>query len=188
MPNNKPITVYVVMSQTGTVFSRLLKVITQDPYNHVSISLDSELNLMYSFARRKIHYPWIAGFIEETPKGGMFERKPKTECSVYALPVTQEQYHLLLENLSPFLLEPERYRYNFLGLPFIWMGVPFQRKYHYVCSQFVALLLQESGIVDNNRPSSLMRPYDFAKIETAELIYQGKLKDYCSDTKTCHSF
>ena len=181
MSNNDSLTVYVVISQTGTAFSRLLKLITQDPYNHVSISLDSELNLMYSFARRKIYCPWIAGFIEETPTGGMFERKPKTECSVYALSVTTEQYHLLLENLSPFLLEPERYRYNFLGLPFIWMGVPFQRKYHYVCSQFVALLLQESGIVESERPSSLMRPYDFAGIKDAELIYCGKLKDYVTE-------
>ena len=59
--------IYIVISQTGTLFSRALKVATRHPYNHVSISLDRELNAMYSFARRNIYCPWIAGFIEENP-------------------------------------------------------------------------------------------------------------------------
>ena len=32
--------IYIVISQTGTLFSRALKVATRHPYNHVSISLD----------------------------------------------------------------------------------------------------------------------------------------------------
>lgn len=182
-------TVYIVISQTGTLFSRLLKIATQTPYNHVSISFDKDLRLMYSFARRKIYFPWIAGFIEECPTEGMFKRKPKTECSVYALKLTMNQYQKMLESLAPFLMNPKPYRYNFLGLPFMWLGIPFERRYHYVCSQFVGRLLQDSGVIGEEYASNLMRPYDFAKLKQAELVYQGRLKDYSvnrsSDVELC---
>lgn len=171
-------TIYVVISQTGTVFSRLLKLMTQDPYNHVSISFDKSLNLMYSFARRKIYFPWIAGFIEECPTQGMFNRKPKTECCVYELTISSNQYQQLIRALQPFLIDSDRYRYNFLGLLFIWLGIPLERRHHFVCSQFVAYLLKEGGILEGDMQSSLMRPCDFSTLKQAKLIYEGKLKEY----------
>lgn len=170
--------VYVVISQTGTLFSRILKRVTQAPYNHVSISFDKELKLMYSFARRRIYFPWIAGFIEECPTTGMFGRKPQTECSVYEIEVTPEQYEKILKTLAPFLIQPDQYRYNFLGLPLMWLNIPFEREHHYVCSQFVGRLLENGGVVEPPYVSNLMRPYDFDKLEQTKLIYRGKLRDY----------
>ena len=41
--------VYIVISQTGTVLSRILKLITGAEYNHASISLADDLSVMYSF-------------------------------------------------------------------------------------------------------------------------------------------
>ena len=37
-------TVYIVLTQTGTLVSKCLKAITGKPYNHSSISLDISLN------------------------------------------------------------------------------------------------------------------------------------------------
>ena len=39
--------VYIVISQTGTILSRIIKLLTRKNYNHASISLDKELNEMY---------------------------------------------------------------------------------------------------------------------------------------------
>ena len=39
-----------VISQTGTLLSRILKQITGAEYNHASISLSRDLERMYSFA------------------------------------------------------------------------------------------------------------------------------------------
>lgn len=43
---------YIVISQTGTLLSRILKQITGAEYNHASISLSRDLERMYSFGRR----------------------------------------------------------------------------------------------------------------------------------------
>ena len=43
---------YIVISQTGTLLSRILKHITGAEYNHASISMSRDLEKMYSFGRR----------------------------------------------------------------------------------------------------------------------------------------
>ena len=80
--NTTTSSIYVVVSQTGTPFSQLLKICTRAPYNHVSLALDERLSVMYSFARREINRPWIAGLIREHPLEGCFlsRKKLNVEC------------------------------------------------------------------------------------------------------------
>ena len=40
---------YIVITQTGTLLSRVLRQVTGAPFNHVSLSLDASLEQMYSF-------------------------------------------------------------------------------------------------------------------------------------------
>ena len=71
MQNKK---IYIVLSQTGTWFSRAIKFFTKDPYNHASISLDKELNHMYSFGRKKVNNPLRGGFVREYTDKGVFAK------------------------------------------------------------------------------------------------------------------
>lgn len=173
-------TIYIIISQTGTLFSRVLKLATRQPYNHVSISFDKDLNLMYSFARKKIYCPWIAGFIEEYPNEGIFKMKTGTKCQIYKLSITEEQYEQLLEALQPFLENPDQYRYNFLGLPFMWFGISLNRRYHYVCSEFVAHLLERGAIIESKQLTRTIKPYEFSMLDETELIYEGFLREYAN--------
>ena len=170
--------VYVVVSHTGTVFSEVLKFFTKAPYNHVSISLDQELGVMYSFARRELNRPWIAGLIREHRLEGMFYLKQETMCQIYRVELTEDQYQQLTKLLSGFLNNYERYRYNFVGLPLIFFGIPKECRHHYACSQFVAYLLQEVEAAFEDKHYSLVRPFDFCGQEHFELIYEGRLHDY----------
>ena len=65
---------YIVISQTGTLLSRILKQITGAEYNHASISLSRDLERMYSFGRRHPYNPFWGGFVIESPRTGTFKR------------------------------------------------------------------------------------------------------------------
>ena len=41
--------IYIVLTHSGTALSKIIKGFTKDEFSHVSISLDKELNEMYSF-------------------------------------------------------------------------------------------------------------------------------------------
>ena len=45
--------VYILLTDTGTLFTKSIKTYTKAPYNHASISFDVGLEELYSFGRKK---------------------------------------------------------------------------------------------------------------------------------------
>ena len=82
--------IYVAVSQTGTILSRIVKWVTRDKYNHVSISLTEDLSDLYSFGRKNPYNPFRAGFVKESPTSGTFGRFYKTEAVIVELEVEGE--------------------------------------------------------------------------------------------------
>ena len=174
--NNKHF--YLVFSRTGTLFSRLINFGLSHKYAHVSISFDSYLDKMYSFGRLNPDNPFLAGLIEENLHDGIFKKFPYSECLVYKISVTQEQYALLINEVNTFWQEKDKYRYNFIGVFTAYWDMPLERTYHYFCSQFVSELLIKSKIYSSEKPTALISPTDLLEIENKEFIYEGLIKDY----------
>ena len=57
--------IYFVLTYTGTILSKIVHIYTKQEFCHSSLSLDKDLNEMYSFARFKYHTPLIGGFTKE---------------------------------------------------------------------------------------------------------------------------
>ena len=170
--------IYIMLSQTNTSCSKIFQFFTRAPYNHVSIALDENLNFLYSFARQNLYIPLIAGFVKEDINSGIYKIYHNTLCEIYRLSITQEQYDILERSIQNFEDNEDKYRYNFAGLLAMLFNIPFQRQYHYVCSQFVAHVLQEANAVKFQKHVSLIRPYDFKSLSNIDLIYSGKLCEY----------
>ena len=62
MTENK---VYILLTDTGSLLTKLIKLYTKKPYNHASISFDFELSEVYSFGRKKVENPFHGGFVKE---------------------------------------------------------------------------------------------------------------------------
>lgn len=69
--------IYIVLTYTGTILSKLVKMYTKKEYSHVSIALDEDLKEMYSFGRTYAYCPFIAGFVHEEIDKGTFKRFKK---------------------------------------------------------------------------------------------------------------
>lgn len=170
--------IYIMLSQTNTGCSRILQFFTRAPYNHASIALDENLNFLYSFARQNLYIPLIAGFVEEDINSGIYKIHDNTLCEIYRLSITKEQYEILEKSIQKFKENEGKYRYNFAGLVAMLFNIPFERQYHYVCSQFVAYVLHEAKAVELEKHFTLMRPYDFKSLSNLDLVYSGKLSEY----------
>ena len=66
--------VYIVLTYTGTILSKIVKFYTRKEFSHVSISLDEKLDEMYSFGRIHAYNPFWAGFVHENKNKGTFKR------------------------------------------------------------------------------------------------------------------
>lgn len=170
--------IYLLLSRTGTLFSRAIHSITGNQYTHVSISFDPELDHMYSFARQHPHLPFIAGFVTENIRTGVFGKYPDAPCTLYSLTVTAEAYEHMKAMVAKFEEAPELYRYSMLGILLIQMDLPLHRERHFVCSQFVAQLLEKSGALALPKDSALMTPNDFIAIPALRQVFTGTLRQY----------
>lgn len=168
--------IYVILTQTGTVPARIIKLITKAPYNHTSITCDEELYDIYSFCRKFKMVPLPAGFVNES-EVGVFEMFQSVPCEVYAFNVTEKQYQTYQKAITHFKSESKTYFYNVLGLFALAFGIPVHRKNHYICSQFVAHILTECGVAKFSKDLCLVKPDDFRYLENARLVYKGDLKN-----------
>lgn len=177
MDNNTD-TIYIMLSFTGTILSRIVKVVTSREYSHVSVALDLEFNSLYSFGRLNPRNPFSGGFVKEEIDSGTYKLFKNTVCQIYSLKVTSEQYQALKQFIDDFYADKDRYKFNIIGLFGPMINVPMNREYKYFCSQFVGKALLTSGIYSFNKDIGLIKPIEFSTIPGLQLVYEGRLQDY----------
>ena len=108
--------IYLVMSQSGSMLSRTIKLISRKKYSHISISLNGDLNYMYSFGRKHPYNPFIGRFVIEGVDMGTFLRFKNTKCRVIEIKVSDSQYEMLCSNIYDMIENKDKYKYNLIGL------------------------------------------------------------------------
>ncbi|MED3551735.1 hypothetical protein [Cytobacillus praedii] len=173
--------VFILLTNTDSVLTKLIKLYTKKPYNHASIAFDSDLSEVYSFGRKTARNPFIGGFVKEDVTAGLFKQ---ADCAIYSFTVTEVQFQRMNHYLQTFKTQRHVYRYNFIGLFGVIFNKPITRTKAFFCSQFVASILEECDILHFEKPLSLITPADFQEVCTFQLVYEGKLMDYHNQHKT----
>ena len=170
---------YIVLTRTNTVLSRLIGIFKKDQYTHAAISLDSDLNQMYSFGRRNTYNPFIGCFRKEDIHEGVYGLCKTLPGAIIEVEVTAEQYRKATELLDQFIYHRDNYKYNYQGLLYGLLDKPLCVEDSFLCSEFVYYILSESGIVDFQMPRSLVRPQKLLHAK-GKIVFQGDLKDFKS--------
>lgn len=170
--------IYVAVTQTGTILSRIVKWVTRDKYNHVSISLTKDLSDLYSFGRKNPYNPFRAGFVKESPTSGTFGRFYKTEAVIVELEVEGEVYDELSRELSEMYENRDKYKYNYIGLFAGFFGKTYRRDNIFYCSEFVQYILKKHGLGLRKGDRELVCPNDFVNLQGGKIIYTGRIRAY----------
>lgn len=164
---------FILLTDTGTVFSKVAKVVTKQPYNHVSLAFDESLETLWTYCITNRN--GLQGGLEtETLKDLSGSR-----FSLYAITVTEEIYQSVKDKVETMAKDIPGTGYNHLGL----LNAIFQREIfnnestsRLFCSQFVVEILKTSGVELFKKKSSLIRPYDFAKSKLMRFVRRGTLR------------
>lgn len=168
--------IYLVLTSTGTILSRIVKFYTKDEFGHSSISLDKELQQMYSFGRLNPYNPFLGGFVHEYIDKGTFKRFYKTTAKIYELNIEDEQYEKMNKLIDHFSKNKDNYKFNSSGLFAIALNKRIRREKYFYCAEFVKYILEESGL-KLDLPE-LIRPECFKDIKGIKEIYSGLLQEY----------
>ena len=166
--------IYVILMDTKTIPSRLVSLFTLYRYGHVAISFDKKCDVIYSFGRRNLYWIFNGGFVVENKDGIFFRKFRDTRCKIYEIDVTKKQYDDLVNIVNDMNKNKDMYRYDYLGIILRYLGINITFKDKYVCSYFVAKLLNDCNIYKFDKDICFIKPKDFENMDGFNLIYSGK--------------
>ncbi len=199
MSADKQNKIYIVLSNNHTSVGRIvclrqkLQFGRKDigaRYSHASLSLDATLQNMLSFARKRIHNPFVAGLVQESITSGLFALKPtQSRIAVICLDVSSEQYDKLAARMNEYWNKRSEYKYNTHVLIRILLHGRDKKRYEdkksFFCSQWVEDILRECGIdIFADEELYTVSPADFYHKLSDYIIYEGLTKEYSGDART----
>lgn len=169
--------IYLFFSASQTYTARAIRFSTAEAYTHVSLSFDSRLNVMYTFARKQPNFPLPAGFTIENLYQGFYQNNLNIPCALGRIAVSEEIFQKARNEIFQMFENSSRYRYNLLGLVLCQFHIVNERPWHNFCSQFVGNVLTKSGALLLPKHPSLMHPVDFLSLPNTELLYEGNVAE-----------
>lgn len=158
-------TVSIFMTRYHDILSNFLYYISGCGYTHVAIGFDDESQNFYCFNYK--------GFRREHP----FRRKRRYGKSIcYKLDVPAEQHARLKEIIEQMENSSIEWKYSMLGVILCLLGIRHKIRNAYFCSQFVAELMQRSGIMKWRKHSSLYLPNHMCREISAHTGLREKIE------------
>lgn len=138
----------ILLTKYSDKVSPLIYYLTGRTYTHASLGIDGTY---YSFNYK--------GFCTETVA---LHRKRGVEKSIlYELNISDKSYQKICDQIQYFQQHKERFHYSCLGVVCCFFHIPFHRRDHYFCSQFVAEVLKRAGALTFKVTSELYLPSHF---------------------------
>ena len=169
--------IYIVLTDTGTLFTNMIKMYTKQSLNHASISFTKDLRTTYSFGRKNANNPFIGGFVKESMNGKLFKR---AKCAIYSRTFSEFEYKQMKQFVQRVENQQQNYKYNLIGLFGILLNREITRDNAFFCSEFVANALNNGGISIKSKPAGLVKPNDLIECDGFRLVYKGELCTYLS--------
>lgn len=160
---------YILLTRFPDRGSKWIQVFSGCRYAHAAIGLDEDLDKFYSFK--------VKGFMtEEITRYLRPDRKPFA-CQLYELSVPEQKYTAVKKLIALFQAKKANLHYTRLGVVLSLFRIPYKRKDHYFCSQFVAEVLQYSKVVKLRKISALYLPGDLRKLAGVQLVFHGDMSE-----------
>ena len=166
--------IYIVLSHTGTFPAKVIRWITHGKYSHVSLCLEDDFKVLYSFGRIHPYNPFHGGYVKESPDFGTFKRFRNTEVRILRIRAEESCYDAMKSYLEKMYEERDHYKYNYRGLFLAIFNKQFRRKDHFFCSEFVSETLDRFRVVDEPFFDKLVKPMDLFSLPDSDVIYTGK--------------
>lgn len=144
-------TIFILLTKYSDVTSEVVYLFGgRRGYTHVSLALADD-GVFYSFNFR--------GFCVETLE--KHRRRGVCKSFRYELLVTDRAYAVLCRRIEYFRTHAQNFRYTRLGAFCALLHIRFARPRCYICSQFVAELLQQARVLPRSRECCLYLPRHF---------------------------
>lgn len=159
--------IYIVLSSGNSFSKKAYRELTDCDYDHVSVSFNENLSVMYSFAKHHLDVPLEGGFAAEYPSRYIAEGKD-IPVKIFAYEVSEEEYMRVRDVIRRMMTHPQIYTYNVYDKAASVIGCSFELRRSYTDLSFVCRLLHLGKIRTIKELEFVLDPY---------LLYTGTMND-----------
>ena len=160
--------IYILLTKFGDIRGRILSAMSGNYYTHVSLGLQEDPGTFYSFV--------LKGFRIETLSRYLKPGREPYPVKLYEIEVPSKTYEKIKEKIEYFVAYKSRMHYTTMGLFLSLLRIPYQRKFNFFCSHFVAHILQQVGIVPAHYKPALYLPQDLSNVPGSTLLFSGNMQ------------
>ena len=168
--------IYIVFLSTRSKMGSFIRLISQNKYNHVSISLDDDLHKMYSFARYYKNSPFFGGFVGESILR-YCEPGREAELKIIKIRMSTSRYDSLVEYIKSMENDSASYVYNTLSAVFTPMHRKVSIKNAYTCIEFIIHLLCRCQVIDKDMEYKYHSIRDLENMLSRYTVFQGPVTE-----------
>lgn len=174
---NKLYPVYILITFTKTAFGKIIRKATHGKYTHAAISLDASMNNLFSF---NADNSGQSGFTTESLK--RYNHDDECIMCVHVFFVDKIRLRKIKTKLDWFLLNKKSLHYSYLNCLTLLFNKVVELNNAMICSQFVDFLMKDIDVDVTHKPSPLVSPNDFYKIDDTNKniykVYEGPINKY----------
>ncbi len=137
-------------------------------YTHAAIGLEEDLNIFYSFRK--------SGFTVEQVTRYLKPGREPFPCALYEITVSHKIYRRVKKLIAAYAARKKFLGYTHLTLVACFFGIRLHIPNRYICSQFVAEVLQRANAARLPKHSALCLPRDFHEMKETRMIFSGDLQ------------
>jgi hypothetical protein len=165
--------IYIVQLYSGRWQTEIIVKFTKGRFTHIGISLDPDLQKIYSFKGKGFEVEGIDLYMNE-------KTLEKMQIAVHCLFINKSDYEKITKKLDYYLKHMRQTHYDYLRLLAIVINKSGSVEDKMICSQFVASLLDSINIDLTNKDPSISTPNDFIfdNNEYVYKVYDGSVKEF----------
>lgn len=141
--------IYIVFSNSNTVFNKLVRAVDKTVYSHVAIAFNASLKTMYGFNAHDggFHTEHLSDYIKDVKS-----------IQVFTIFVDADRYDKLKNRITYHQHNKGKHKYSFINLITIPLKINYIDKTKMVCSQFVDSMLKLADLNITGSASQLISP------------------------------
>ena len=167
------IPLFIVLSYSGSTFSRVITKYTKSKFSHSALGLDIGLEKLYSYNLSE------NGFSLESLE--RYKKKnSESDIVVMCTFIKKKDLRKVKSNLDYLIANKDTTRYSVTNILGIGLNKDFEFNTSMICSQFVDRMLKMVNVDYTNKPSGLVTPNDLYINKSKKIykVYEGKITDY----------
>ena len=168
--------VYILFFTTTTGIGKMIRAVTNYKYNHVTFSLDKNLDNMYSFSRYKKNVPFVGGFTQESKL--RYAGDNRVKIKVCKIEVSKQKYNDIKQYIKELESNHDEYLYNLFSAVTFPLKKQVKIKNSYICVEFVMHLVNKFKLVENFDENRFYTIKEFDNLLSDKCIYEGDFDNY----------